>query len=272
MEQTLMSEQSLPEPAPLVQLCTACGRFAATLLAPPDLFSGGSHVCELCAEQDGQCEACQPYGPAAERRPFLWVDVDFFELVAPLLSAVELRTYLGAVRLCDGHRGPSSLSKLARAAAVSRRNVVDAIALLERVGLVCKGGRYGPKGTRYLLVRPHLIGMDPGRPCLVRAAVYQDAKKALSVIRGSPVDPLLVIRGSPDWGSGDHQSSDPGITKGLSPMSTGHQHTNHHADRSPTHPPPPPLRGGPPGRGGAPGPRGRPPPPRQPGRTTPDTS
>lgn len=232
-----MPMPSVAESGRLVQPCAACGRFEASLLAPADLVEPARHICEVCADPGDLWRQCDPYGPAPASKGFVWVDLAFLDLVAPLLGAVEFRSYLAISRLCDGHRGASSLSKLAAAAVVSRRNVVDAVALLERVGLVAKILRGGSKGSRYLIVRPHVIHRGPDVPCLVRGGVYVEAAAALAVIRGSSRGGPAVIRGSPEQGSGDHQASDLGITAGLSLCPDQIPQTNQLAMGSPpTHP------------------------------------
>lgn len=235
-----MPEPSVIETAGLVQPCAICGQYEATLRAPDELSSllgGETLACEVCADPGRLWDHCEPLGLRPGRQGFVAVELEFLERVRPGLTATEFCTYLAAVQLCDGLRALCSLSKLATAAALSRRNVVDAVRLLERIGVLVKAGTYGAKGSRYLVVRAQLIGSDPVRPCLVRPSIYREAQAALSVIRGSPVGARSV--------QPDHQTGDPGITgtgdlgitDRLSYDPKGIQLTNK-LHQSPAHPPP----------------------------------
>ncbi len=238
-----MTEPSLAQNGGTVHTCADCGRFVATLEAPGDLLRPARLICEACAEPGALWKQCEPIGPAPEKRAFVWVDVEFLELVAPLLGAVELRTYLAAVQLCDGSRALCSQAKLARTAGLSRRNVVDAVELLQRIGLLVRAGTYGARGSRYLVVRTAQIGGDPARPCLLRPGAYAEARRALSVIRGSPVEARSVICDHVTRDPGITDTSDLGITDSPSLYPTGIQQTNQLAGRF-AHPPTPERRNG----------------------------
>jgi len=250
-----MSAPSLAESPGLVQPCAVCGQFEATITAPAsEPFDAQTPICEVCGEVHGAWGAAEPIPQPVQPRAFVWVDLEFLELVRPLLTAVEFCTYLAAVQLCDGRRGLSSQAKLARAANLSRRNVVDAVELLIRVGLVVNAGSYGSKGSRYLVVREALIGADPARPCLLRPGVYQDAQDRLlqlgrklpavqtsdrrSRVRaiGDPGSRIPVIREAPIRDPGITGIRDRGITASPYYDPKGIQQTNKQHG-SPTHPP-----------------------------------
>lgn len=210
-----MSDASLVESGGLRQPCADCRRFEATLLAPAGDSGPERFICEACADAGDLWRDCQAFAPERETRPFVLVDLPFLDLVAPLLGAVELRTYFGVARLTDGHRKAYSAAAIARAAVAAPRNVADALRILKAAGLVVLFPRRGPKPPRYMVVRPQSTHRDAAIPALIRPDVYEEAAAALPGIRGSELakrrNAKAVIPGSEVIGSGDPVTTDPQI-------------------------------------------------------------